>query len=168
VRRLVGGWIVFAVLATGALMLARFFAPGRFELELDVYILAVGGLALLELVIVAREAYPRERRSALAAALERKPVKVPRPPEIERLERELTLATATAFDLHARLRPTLREIAGMRLAMRGQRLDDDGMEALGEELWELVRPDRLPPTDRHLPGISPEELRRVVARLEAL
>lgn len=167
-RRLVGGWIVFAGLATAALLLARFFAPGRFELELDIYILAVGGLALVAVVIVTREAYPRERRSALAAALERKPGKASRPPEIERIERELTLATASAFDLHARLRPTLREIASMRLAVRGQRLDHDGEELLGEELWDLVRPDRLPPTDRHLPGIPPEQLRRVVERLEAL
>ena len=164
--RFLGGWIVFAGVATAALLLARFFAPGRFELELDIYILAVGGLALLEVVIVAREAYPNERRSALAAALERKAVKVPRPPEIERLERELTLATATAFDLHARLRPTLREIAGMRLAVRG--LDADGEEVLGERLWELVRPDRPPPTDRHAPGLPLTELRRVVERLEEL
>jgi len=167
-RRFLGGWIVFAGVATAALLLARFFAPGRFELELDIYILAVGGLALLEVVIVAREAYPNERRSALAAALERKAVKVPRPPEIERLERELTLATATAFDLHARLRPTLREIAGMRLAVRGQRLDVDGEEVLGEKLWELVRPDRPPPTDRHASGLPLTELRSAVARLEEL
>lgn len=167
-KRFVAGWVVFAGLATVALLLARFFAPGRFELELDIYILAIGGLALLEIVVVTREAYPVEQHSALAGALERKPVKLARPAEVERLERELTLAAATAFDLHARLRPTLREIAARRLALRGLRLDDDGADVLDEELWELVRPDRPPPTDRHAPGIPPEELRGVVERLEAL
>lgn len=167
-KRLFAGWAFFAAFATLALLVARYFAPGRFELELDVYVLAIGGLALLEVVILTREAYPRERSSALASALERDPVELSRPPEIERLERELTLATATAFDLHARLRPTLREIATMRLASRGLRLDEQGEEALGEELWELVRPDRRPPADRHAPGIPPAALRRVVDRLEAL
>jgi hypothetical protein len=167
-RRLLAGWLVFTGLATVALLIAHYFAPGRFELELDVYILAVGGLALLEVVILAREAYPREQGSALAAALERDPVELSRPPEIEQLERELTLATGTAFDLHARLRPTLREIATMRLATRGVTLDEEGEAIVGEELWELVRPDRRPPTDRHAPGIAPEAVRRIVERLEAL
>jgi hypothetical protein len=166
--RLLAGWLVFTMFATLALLVAHYIAPGRFELELDIYVLAIGGLALLEVVVLAREAYPREDRSALASALERDPVEVSRPPEIERLERELTLASATAFDLHARLRPTLREIATMRLATRGMRFDDDGEEVLGAELWELVRPDRRPPTDRHAPGIAPDALRRAIERLEAL
>jgi hypothetical protein len=166
VKGLLAGWLVFTGFATVALLIAHYIAPGRFELELDIYILAVGGLALFEVVILTREAFPRERTSALASALEREPAETSRPPEIERLERELTLATATAFDLHARLRPTLREIAAMRLATRGIRLDDGAEEILGEELWELVRPDRRPPTDRHAPGIPPDELRRLVERLE--
>jgi hypothetical protein len=168
VKRLLVGWLVFTGLATVALLVAHFVAPGRFAIELDVYILAVGGLALAELVILIRQAYPPEGRSALASALEREQVNPSRPPEIERLERELTMATASAFDLHARLRPTLREIATIRLATRGRRLDDDGQELLGDELWELVRPDRRPPIDRHAPGITPEALRSAVERLEAL
>jgi hypothetical protein len=168
VKRLLAGWLVFTGLATAALLVAHFVAPGRFALELDVFILAVGGLALVELVILIREAYPLEERSALAAALEREEVNPSRPPEVERLERELTLATGSAFDVHARLRPTLREIATIRLSTRGLRLDDDGEEILGEELWELVRPERRPPTDRHAPGITTEALRGAVERLEAL
>jgi hypothetical protein len=157
VKRFVGGWLVFAAFATIALLLARVLEPGRLELELDVFVLAVGGLALLEIVIVARESYPREERSAIAVALEREAETTARPPELERLERELTLARASAFDLHTRLRPVLVEIA------RGR-----PEEELGEELWELVRPDRQPPTQRHAPGIEPEALRRIVERLEAL
>lgn len=161
-KRFVGGWLVFAAFASLALLLARLLEPGRLELELDVFVLAVGGLALLEIVVVAREAYPREQRSALASALEREGGTITRPPELERLEREVTLATASAFDLHVRLRPVLREIAQMRVR------PGEAEEQLGEELWELVRPDRKAPTDRHAPGIEPEALRRVVERLEAL
>jgi hypothetical protein len=165
-RRLAGAWLFLTLLASIALMFARFLAPGRFELELDVYILFVGGLALLEVVVLAREAYPREGVPAIVAALQPEPDAPQRPAELERLERELTMASATAFDLHARLKPLLREISAMRLAARGLRLDQ-GEAFLGEELWQLVRPDLPPPGDRHEPGIPPATLRRVVERLEA-
>ena len=63
------------------------------------------------------------------------------------------------------------KVADERLAARGLRLDGGGAaveEALGEELWELVRPDREPPVKRFAPGISPPAAARVVQRLEAL
>jgi hypothetical protein len=164
-------WAFLTALATVGLVLARFAQPGRFELELDVYILVVGGLALFEVVVATREAYPGARRSALAEALDREAPGPLRPPELERLERELTLGASTAFDLHYRLRPTLREIAGERLAGHGLKLDGGGAaveEALGDELWELVRPDREPPARRFASGISPAAAQRVVERLEAL
>jgi len=167
VKQLLGAWLLVTALATVALLLARLLEPGRFELELDVYVLAIGGLALLLTVVHARKAYPREEQSAVAAALEREPAEAKRPPELERLERELTMATATAFDLHSRLRPLVREIAGMRLATHGLRLDD-AEGALGPELWEIARPDRTSPSNRHAEGISPAALRRVVEELEAL
>jgi hypothetical protein len=167
-KSLVVGWAVFTALAALGLLLAWFLAPGRIELELDVFLLVVGGLGLFEIVLATRDVYPLEKRSALAAALEREPGSEARPPEIERIERELTISTANAFDLHVRLRPTLRTIASARLAERGLRLDEDGEELLGEDLWELLRPDRLPPADRHAPGISPEALREAVDRVEAL
>jgi hypothetical protein len=172
VKRLLAAWVFLTGLATIALLLARFVEPGRFELELDIYILVVGGLALLEIVIATREAYPREQGSVLAAALEHETPGPLRPPELERLEREVTLGTSTAFDLHFRLRPALREVARERLAIaRGLRLDGGGSdveEALGEELWELVRPDREPPACRYDPGLSREGVRRVVERLESI
>src|ERR1700675_5136725 len=95
-------WAFLTAISTVVLVLARLAQPGRFELELDVYILVVGGLALLEVVMATREAYPRAARSALAEALDREPPKPLRPPELERLERELTLASSTALDLHYR------------------------------------------------------------------
>ena len=64
-------WIFLTVLATIALLVARFAQPRRFALELDVYILVVGGLALLEVVMATRQAYPHAARSALAEALDR-------------------------------------------------------------------------------------------------
>ena len=151
-------WLFLTVLATIALVLARFAQPGRFALEIDVYILVVGELALFQVVMATREAYPRAARSSLAEALDRQPPGPLRPPELERLERELTLGASTAFDLHYRLRPTLRDIAGERLASQGLRLDGGGVaveQALGDELWELVRPDREPPLRRFAAASRP-------------
>lgn len=166
-KRLLWSWLFLTALAALALGFARLLAPGWFELELDVFILFAGGLAIIDLVLLLRESYPLQDEPAIVAALRREAARPPRPAQLERLERELTMATATAFDLHARLRPQLREIATMRLATRGVRLENaEGV--LGPELWELVRPDRQSPADRHAEGIAPAELRRAVEALEAL
>jgi hypothetical protein len=132
----------------------------------------VGALAVLGAVLATRQAFPLDRGSTLAAALEHDPREPLRPRELERLEREVTLGTSTAFDLHYRLRPILREVAEQRLLdRRGLRLERGGREvedALGEELWELVRPGRKPPEKRYARGLAPEAVRRVVERLEAV
>ena len=159
-RRLLELGALLAALATVGLFAAWASAPGRLALELDVYILVVGGLALLLVVAATRQTFPR-----------RDPGEPLRPRALERLERELTLACSTAFDVHFRLRPTLRDIAAEGLGVRGLRLDEGGPvveEALGEELWELVRPDREPPPRRFDPGLEEADVRRVVERLEAL
>src|SRR5712691_12520669 len=126
------------MLATLALLFSRFAEPGRLSLELDVYVLVLGAMALLAGVLAIRGTSPREAGSAVEAALERGPRRAIRPVELERLEREVHLGAATAFDLHYRLRPRLREVALQRLAdHRGLHLDRGGRaveEALGEEL----------------------------------
>jgi hypothetical protein len=168
VKRLAIGWGAFALLATLGLVLARVFQPGRLELELDVYILVVGGVALLNVVILIREAYPLAGPvTQIARALEHDEPEPQRLPELERVERELTMSTATSFDLHTRFRPLVRDIATARLGARGRKLEASEGE-LGEELWALVRPDRPVPTDRHGAGISRESVARIVERLEAL
>ena len=119
------------------------------------------------IVLAAGEAFPREERSALAEALDRDAPEAQRPAELDRLERELTMANASAFDTHVRLRPVVREIVGVRLGARGLRLEDSE-EVLGPELWELARDERPAPTDRHAPGTPAATLRRMVERLETL
>ncbi len=135
-KRLLAAFTLGAALATLAFLFALFAAPGRKEIELDVYVLVLGALAVLAAVVATRQALPLDRGSGLAAALEREPRDPLRPPELERLEREVTLGTSTAFDLHYRLRPILREVAEQRLAdRRGLRLERGGREveaALGE------------------------------------
>jgi hypothetical protein len=164
-------WLVYAVIATIGLGVARVIAPGRRELELDIYVLALGGLGLFVMSSALGRIAPRDDESLLEEALEPEPPGTARIAALERLEREVTLAASREFDLHYRLRPVLREIAAARLERRGATLDSESTRArelLGDELWSLTEPDREPPSNRQAPGIGFEELERTVERLERL
>jgi hypothetical protein len=90
---------------------------------------------------------------------------------LEELEHAVEFSQTTAFDLHYRLRPHLVSVATHRLAVHGVQLEAQPARArqlLGEEAWELVRPDRLPPERRNDRGLELATLRRVVERLDAL
>ena len=171
-KRLVVGLALAAALVTLALVVAAVLEPGHRPLELDIYVLVVGGLAVFTAVLAARRAYPVAGKSAIADALEPEQRKALLPPDLERTERVLSMSTNSAFDVHFRLRPILREIAEQRLAdRRGLRLDSGDRrvrEALGDELWELVQPEREQPAKRFGGGLSPERMHDVVERLETL
>jgi hypothetical protein len=156
---LAGTTVLVTVVFVALLVLQPF---GR-ELALHLYLLALGGLVMLAAVA----ALPSRARSGFDAALGRQPPEPRRPPQLERTERTVTLGVANSFDLHARLRPLLREIAAARLARRGIELDSPrGREALGEDAWELLRPDRPVPHDRFAAGVEEQRLRRLVEFLE--
>ena len=129
-----------------------------------VYILLLGVLALFALLSSTTERLPSSRRSQFDAALPRGTPPARPLPEVERMKREVALACASAYDLHARLLPHLREIADARLERTGR---SAGPETLGPA-WELLRPDRPQPDDRFAPGIKEAELRSVVDTLARL
>ena len=80
------------------------------------------------------------------------------------------MAGSAAFDVHYRLRPTVTELAAELLsARRGIDLEREPERAravLGDDAWELVRPDRPQPAERHGAGIDEATLDRVVTALE--
>ena len=125
-------------------------------------LLTVGAAAAVALLPpVAR---PQRRRRA-------RPVPTPRPRGLSAMERQVGLARGSAGDVHDRLAPLLRDIARDRLLTAGIDLDRDpdvAAAALGPETWELVRPDRRPPADRHARGVPPAAIRAAVARLEQI
>jgi hypothetical protein len=169
-------WIVSRALKVGvAFSLAVGFTAlalaGARALLLDVYLLGVGGLLLLALVRATREessTEPSEFDQALAELGRRHP---PDSGELT-LVRDVKQSTISAFHLHVRLRPILREIAAHRMWMRfGVDLDRErerARELIGPAAWELVRPDRLPPSDRLAPGPALADLRVVVDELEGI
>ena len=159
-------------LLTVVLAVLLFVLPGRTELVLHVYALTIAAIALLHLVRAVRAAHPVQAASPFDTAPRKHTRRDERLPELARVEREVSLGVATAFDLHYRLRPPLRRIAGELLAAR-RGIDLDGSPeaartALGDEAWEIVRADRDPPHDRHQAGLDLATLHTLVASLEAL
>ena len=168
-------WRALAWAAGGgvAALVAALVRPGDRTLVLDVYLLYLGGLALLLLVRATAASMPGPGRSALERAVTAPPHRPgKRPAALDHLERMLLLSTETAFEVHYRLRPVLREIAAHRLSTRlGVELDGEpetARDALGPAAWELVRPDREPPPDRLARGARLADLRAAVEGLEGV
>jgi hypothetical protein len=169
-------WIVRRALKLGvAFTLAVGFTAlavsGARAVLLDVYLLGVGGVLLLALVRATREGAPSTDASDFDRALAESRRHPSDSGELT-LVRDVKQSTISAFHLHVRLRPILREIAAHRLWMRfGVDLDRDqehARELIGANAWELVRPGRLPPSDRLAPGPASADLRVVVDELERL
>ena len=142
----------------------------RAALVAHVWLVVVLGIGLGVALEGLRRAVPR-RPSSFEAAFVRPRVSHSRPATLERVEREVTLATGTAFDVHYRLRPLLQPIATDLLLRRGVALDGDPARAaalVGPDAWELVRPDRPAPADRAARGIPLESAARAVDGLERL
>jgi hypothetical protein len=162
----------YPVVLTLGFVLALAVLPGRAEVVVRIYVLLLAAFVLAELLARLRSSLPEKGPSPVDAALRRRPPRVERVSELEKIEREVTLGLSTSFDLHYRLRPTLRRIASELLrARRGIDLDANpaaARRALGEETYELVREDREPPLNRFGPGIELDTLRGVVISLEAL
>jgi len=159
--------IVLTTFVLGVLVVLN--TVGR-ETAFHVWLLVVCGVLMLATLRATRAALPERGRSRFELALHRAPPPDERPPQLERVERGVTLGVSLAQDFHARLRPLLRDAARARLAVtRGVDLDSPaGRAALGEEAWELLRPDREPPEDRFGPGVDRRELARLVDTLERL
>lgn len=142
-------------------------SPAGPALTVEIYLLVIAALAVTAALLRVTRALPRAEPPP--------PVQPPRPRGVGQLEsvaRALDLAEASSFDLHNVLRPIVREIAAARLARHGVSLDRQPERArarLGAETWELVRPDREPPTGRSgRAGWSRAELRAMVDSLEAI
>lgn len=152
---------VLSSLVCGYVVLAQ---PNLRDVTLRIYVFLLGALLMLGIVAAAGDSVPRRGRSELDRALAEGGHREQRVPELERIEREVTLASATAYDLHFRLLPHLREVARCRLEQSGSTF---GPDTLGP-WWELLRPDRPEPADRFAPGIKQAELRALVADLEKM
>ena len=163
-RRHLVDLVILGAIASGV---AAYFAatePNWRDSVIRAYVFVIGAMLMVMFVYAAGDVLPRRRRSDFAHALaggQRPPAKIP---DFERVEREVTLAVGSAWDLHTKLLPHLREIADARLERAGKSASP---ETLGR-WWELLRPDREPPEDKFASGIKLEELRDCLADLERI
>jgi len=166
--RALAGPAALAAVALAVLLALRPLSTSR---ALAIWIVLVAALALAALYRQGR-AHAVARTSRFEAALRGSAVPAVQPPELVRMERELELGIASATHAHRRLLPLLRTAAEARLATRhGIELDrrpDAARALLGEEVWDLLRPDRPAPADRHGAGPSREAIVAAIERLEAL
>lgn len=126
-------------------------------LALQILTLVIGAATML--VVLPRA--PRRRRAASPSS------QTNRPADLRRIE-HLVAARQAAVEVHARLRPLLAEIAMARLGHRRNLTAAEARALLGDELWDLVRPDRPSPRDPRGPGLSLEQLTQLTERLEQL
>ena len=128
----------------------------------EIVLIVFAGIAVATCVALLPAPLPLRRRIPVAPGS-------PRPHQLVALERLVTTAGPSAVSVHAYLRPLLTQIVSHRLAARGQTLERMpeavGREVLGDRLWDIVRPGRPFPEDRHAPGVQPQELG---AMLEAI
>jgi hypothetical protein len=167
-------WIVRRALKLGlvfsaAIAFAAFAVAGLRDALLEVYLLGMGGVLLLALVRTTSESGPASDFDRALGDMSRR-----YPPDSGELSlvHDVQQSVASAFHLHTRLRPILREVAAQRLSMQFgvdlDREDERARELIGAEAWELVRPERLAPSDRLAPGPTASHLSKVVEQLERI
>jgi hypothetical protein len=154
-----------------ALGVAIAVSPGDANLAVEAFVLLIGAIALGFLAKATGDAFDAASDSQLQRALVRPRRKEERVTDLARLERELEMATESAYDVHYRLRPIFREIAASRLARRAVDLSTDSRHAeqlLGPDAWAFVRPDAVRPSDHYAPGAQLGEIERAIDALEKL
>src|SRR5579871_4884599 len=149
-------------LVLGASALSAILYAGRTLLSsraIAVWIVLLAAIAFAELFRAARVADEPTARAALQFENALFPGRAVhrRPAELERVDRDIVLgAVADVWGRHGVV-PRLRSVAAARLSGRcGIDLTRDAevaREILGEEAWELVRPDWQGPADPYLQGV---------------
>jgi uncharacterized membrane protein len=156
--------ILLGVLASGVAAYLAFTEPQWRGIVIRGFVFTIGTLLMIVLLAAAGDALPRRQRSDFDRALSATAPGPQKLTDLERVQREVTLAVGSAHDLHFRLVPHLREIANARLERGGHAASP---ETLGR-WWELLRPDREPPEDRFAPGIRLDDLRACLHDLERI
>jgi hypothetical protein len=168
--RLAGRLAAPVLVATVALIVLLAIPPLSISRALGIWVVIVAALALLLLVRHSRPDVPRT--PLFEAALRGRQAPASEPAELLRVERELELGIASAGSAHHRLLPLLRAAAAARLASRhGVELDrrpDAARALLGEEAWELLRPDRPEPVDRFGRGVPRATVAALIEKVESL
>jgi hypothetical protein len=137
-----------------------------------IWIVVATALVLLSLIRHSRQVAGPERASRFEQAVRGRKTAASQPEELVRMDRELVLGSADADHAHRRLLPLLRATAAARIAARHgfelERRPEAARARLGDDVWELLRPDRPAPADRHDRGVPRARIAAVIERVESL
>jgi hypothetical protein len=164
------GWA--AALATIVLVVLLSISKLSTTRAIAIWLVVLTALTLVALIRHARASRGPEPASRFEQAFQKPKTKLAQPEEFLRMDREIVLGIADADHAHRRLLPLLRAAAAARLAARYgfdlARRPETARTLLGDEVWELLRPDRPAPADRHGPGLRREQIAAVIERVESL
>ena len=170
--RLAGRIVRPALVAAAALILLLSLPNLPTSRAVAIWVVIVAALALAALIRHSGGRGRPEPPRRFEEALRRRKPAPSQAVEFLRMERELSLGTADADHAHRRLLPLLRAAAAARLAARHgvalERRPETARALLGDDVWELLRPDRPAPEDRHGPGVPQEQIAAVIAAVESL
>lgn len=163
--------VAAGVFASAGLAIGVSVKPGDAALAVEAYVLFLGALGLAALAKATSKTFEPAGASRVYVPKRRAARNDGKPADLVRIERELEMATQSAFDTYFRLRPILRELATTRLALSAVDLDAPGGRAealLGPEAWELVKPDAERPSDHNAPGVRLSDVAHALDAVEAL
>jgi hypothetical protein len=170
--RLAGRFARIAIVATVALVALVAIPKLSTSRALAIWVVLVTALVLFVLVRQSRRRGGPAPPPRFEQALRGRKQAASQPEELVQMERELVLGVADADHAHRRLLPLLRAAAAARLSARHglelERRPEAARALLGEEVWELLRPDRPEPENRHAPGLPRERVVAVIERVESL
>jgi hypothetical protein len=167
-----GSALVLTV-ASVILLTTAMAVPRYAQASAQIFVIVLGALVIRLLVRAVRVATSAPGPFPFDQALHEPPEQeIPRATEPDRIAFEVGASTYRALELHHRFRRRLRRLAADRLTVEhGVDLDADRDAArslLGEEAWDLLRPDHEPPEDRFGPGMPIEDIKRIVTAVEDL
>jgi hypothetical protein len=167
-----GSALVLTV-ASVILLTTAMAVPRYAQASAQIFVIVLGALVIRLLVQAVRVATSAPGPFPFDQALHEPPEQeIPRATEPDRIAFEVGASTYRALELHHRFRRRLRRLAADRLTVEhGVDLDADRDAArslLGEEAWDLLRPDHEPPEDRFGPGMPIEDIRKIVTAVEDL
>jgi hypothetical protein len=164
--------MALAILATGGFLVTLAFARDHALLALYAYVLFLG--VVIAAVLARRigrglpETIPFQELTAIRSGQDAEQL-----PEFGMLSRRLRLAKASESEMARHLRPLLRQVAAARLARtygitNPDEQTDRVRSLLGDQLWQIVRPDW---QRRHEPfqgGLERPEIEQLISRLESI
>jgi hypothetical protein len=170
--KLVGRLAKAALAAVVALVVLLAIPKLSTPRALGIWVVLVTALVLVLLIRQSRGSGEPEPASRFEQALRGRKRATAQPEELLRMDRELVLGSADADHAQRRLLPLLRATAAARIAARHgfelERRPEEARALLGEDVWELLRPDRPEPEDRHASGVPRERIAAVIERVESL